>query len=99
MVRGPRIPTRGFAQEALFTRRSSLETSPFFSPAAVSQQDFITTYSDTLATLPGTSTRGARPRFGQLRPLLENNCAPCYTFQQPQYTRSSAADQTAASGL
>ena len=27
-------------------------------------------------------------------PLLENNCAPCYTFQQPQYTRSSAADQT-----
>ena len=46
-----------------------------------------------------SSRRGARPRFGQLRPLLENNCAPCYTFQQPQYTRSSAADQTAASGL
>ena len=42
-----------------------------------------------------SSRRGARPRFGQLRPLLENNCAPCYTFQQPQYTRSSAADQTA----
>ena len=38
-----------------------------------------------------SSRRGARPRFGQLRPLLENNCAPCYTFQQPQYTRSSAA--------
>lgn len=52
----PGAPGFEFAQEALFTRRSSLETSPFFSPAAVSQQDFITTYSDTLATLPGTST-------------------------------------------
>ena len=45
-----------FGQEDVFTRRSSLATSPFFSPQAVSQQDFLTSYSDTLALLPGTNT-------------------------------------------
>jgi hypothetical protein len=45
-----------FAQTDVFTRRSSLATSPFFSPNAVSQQDFLTSYVDTLALLPGTST-------------------------------------------
>ncbi len=45
-----------FAQEDVFTRRSSLPTSPFFSPQAVSQQDFLTLYSDTAAVLPGTNT-------------------------------------------
>lgn len=52
----PGAPGFEFAQESLFSRRSSLPTSPFFSPQAVSQQDFITTYSDTLALLPGTNT-------------------------------------------
>ena len=45
-----------FAQSDLFTRRSSLATSPFFSPNAVSQQDFLTAYVDTAAVLPGTNT-------------------------------------------
>ena len=45
-----------YAQEDVVTRRSSLSTSAFFSPLAVSQQDFLTTYSDTAAVLPGTNT-------------------------------------------
>lgn len=45
-----------FAPEAVFTRQSSLATSPFFSPFATSQQDFLTVYSDTAAVLPGTNT-------------------------------------------
>ena len=45
-----------FAQEAVFQQRSSLPTSPFFSPTAVSQQDFVTAYADTAAVLPGTNT-------------------------------------------
>lgn len=52
----PGAPGFEFAQEDLFTRRSSLATSPFFSPVAVSQQDFLTSYSDTAAVLPGTVT-------------------------------------------
>ena len=52
----PGAPGFEFAQEEVFQRRSSLQTSPFFSPAAVSQQDFLTAYTDTLALLPGTST-------------------------------------------
>ncbi len=52
----PGAPGFEFAQEATFQRRSSLQTSPFFSPLATSQQDFITAYSDTLALLPGTNT-------------------------------------------
>ena len=52
----PGAPGFEFAQDDLFTRRSSLATSPFFSPAAVSQQDFITRFNDTAATLPGTNT-------------------------------------------
>ncbi|MEO0560371.1 MAG: hypothetical protein AAF170_19560, partial [Bacteroidota bacterium] len=52
----PGAPGFEFAQESIFQRRSSLSTSPFFSPQATSQQDFITTYSDTLSTLPGTNT-------------------------------------------
>jgi len=45
-----------FAQEAPFLQRSSLATSPFFSPAAVSQQDLLTAYNDTQEFLPGTAT-------------------------------------------
>ncbi|WP_420454655.1 hypothetical protein [Rubrivirga sp.] len=52
----PGAPGFEFAQEDVFTRRSSLATSPFFSPRAVSQQDFLTSYSDTAAVLPGTNT-------------------------------------------
>ena len=52
----PGAPGFEYAQEAIFTRRSSLPTSAFFSPLAVSQQDFLTTYSDTAAVLPGTNT-------------------------------------------
>ena len=52
----PGAPGFEFAQDDLFTRRSTLPTSAFFSPAAVSQQDFLTSYVDTTALLPGTST-------------------------------------------
>ncbi|MEL6614457.1 MAG: hypothetical protein AAFQ43_01890 [Bacteroidota bacterium] len=52
----PGAPGFEFAQQEIFQRRSSLSTSPFFSPLATSQQDLVTSYSDTLATLPGTST-------------------------------------------
>ena len=52
----PGAPGFEFAQQDLFTRRSTLPTSAFFSPRAVSQQDFLTTYVDTAAVLPGTNT-------------------------------------------
>ena len=52
----PGAPGFEFGQTDVFTRRSSLATSPFFSPQAVSQQDFLTSYTDTLALLPGTNT-------------------------------------------
>lgn len=52
----PGAPGFEFAQQEIFQRRSTLSTSPFFSPLATSQQDFITSYSDTLSTLPGTNT-------------------------------------------
>ncbi|MEM1117460.1 MAG: hypothetical protein AAGJ11_13200 [Bacteroidota bacterium] len=52
----PGAPGFEFAQADLFTQRSSLPTSPFFSPQAVSQQDLLTAYVDTAAVLPGTNT-------------------------------------------
>ncbi len=52
----PGAPGFEFAQEDVFSRRSTLATSAFFSPRAVSQQDFLTVYSDTAAVLPGTNT-------------------------------------------
>ncbi len=52
----PGAPGFEYAPEAVVTRRSSLPTSAFFSPRAVSQQDFLTAYSDTAAVLPGTNT-------------------------------------------
>ncbi len=45
-----------FAQTAPFTQRSSLPTSPFFTPSAVSHQDFLTAYVDTAQYVPGTLT-------------------------------------------
>ena len=45
-----------FSQEDVFLRRSSLDTSPFFSPAATSQQDLLTAYTDTTLFIPGTQT-------------------------------------------
>ena len=52
----PGAPGFEYAQAELFTQRSSLATSPFFSPQAVSQQDLITRYVDTATVLPGTNT-------------------------------------------
>ncbi len=52
----PGAPGFEFAQDQVVTRRSSLPTSAFFSPLAVSQQDFLTAYIDTAAVLPGTNT-------------------------------------------
>ncbi|MEM0961253.1 MAG: hypothetical protein AAGK21_01775, partial [Bacteroidota bacterium] len=52
----PGAPGFEFAQLDLFSQRSTLPTSAFFSPAAVSQQDFLTSFSDTLSLLPGTNT-------------------------------------------
>lgn len=51
----PGAPGYEFAQESPFLQRSSLATSPFFSPAAISQQDFLASYSDLLEFLPGTT--------------------------------------------
>jgi hypothetical protein len=42
--------------------RSSLPSSDFFSPRAVSQQDFLTAYSDTSRTVPGTSVPTPDPQ-------------------------------------
>ena len=52
----PGAPGFEFAQEDVFQRRSTLPTSAFFSPRAVSQQDFIARYNDTAEVLPGTNT-------------------------------------------
>lgn len=43
-------------------RRSSLPESPFFSPLAVSQQDFISTFRDDAALVPGTFTPTPDPQ-------------------------------------
>ncbi len=45
-----------FAQAAPFTRRSSLPSSPDFFPGSRSQQDFLTSYTDTARFVPGTFT-------------------------------------------
>ena len=50
-----------FGQESVFLQRSSLDTSPFFSPSAVSQQDLLTSYTDTTLFVPGTSIPSADP--------------------------------------
>ena len=44
------------AQASLIQERSSLPTSPSFSPLAVSQQDFVSTFVDTARFVPGTFT-------------------------------------------
>ncbi|MEM6785452.1 MAG: hypothetical protein AAF624_17155 [Bacteroidota bacterium] len=51
-----------FVQSEPFQERSTLISSPSFSPLAVSQQDFITAYADTFAVLPGTSTPAPDPQ-------------------------------------
>ncbi|NNF59681.1 MAG: hypothetical protein HKN04_15705, partial [Rhodothermaceae bacterium] len=43
-------------QASLIQPRSSLPESPAFTPLAVSQQDFISTFVDTAAVVPGTQT-------------------------------------------
>ena len=43
------------AQASIIQQRSTLPTSDFFNPRAVSHQDFITSYVDTSRVLPGTS--------------------------------------------
>ena len=43
-----------FAPLSIFQRRSSLPTSQYFSRTAVSQQDLITSFTDTFSVLPGT---------------------------------------------
>ena len=82
------------AAATALARRLPLATPSSAAPLLATSKTAF--YASSVApSMHWSSRRGARPRFGQLRPLLENNCAPCYTFQQPQYTRSSAADQTA----
>lgn len=54
-------PSFEFNQDGVFLRRSSLDTSPFFSPNAVSQQDFLTSYTDTTLFVPGTSIPSPDP--------------------------------------
>lgn len=58
----PGAPGFELAQADIFQRRSSLATSPDFSPAAISQQDYLTTYVDTAAVLPGTNTPTPDPQ-------------------------------------
>ena len=57
----PGAPGFEFAQESVFLQRSSLTSSSAFSPLAVSQQDYLTSYSDTAAVLPGTATPSPDP--------------------------------------
>jgi hypothetical protein len=44
-----------FSPGSPFTQRSSFTESDFYTPAAVSQQDFIVTYTDSFTVVPGTS--------------------------------------------
>ena len=43
-------------QASLIQQRSTLPTSPAFTPLAVSQQDFVSTFVDTATVIPGTFT-------------------------------------------
>ena len=52
-------------QASLILERSSLPTSPSFTPLAVSQQDFVSTFVDTARVIPGTFTPTPDPA-GQL---------------------------------
>lgn len=52
------------------TSRSSLPESPFFTPLAVSHQDFISTFADTARVVPGTFTPMPDPQ-GQLGMAVE----------------------------
>ena len=72
-----------FTQEAPFLQRSSLQTSPFFSPAATSQQDLQTSYGDTQDLLPGTMTPAPDPA-GRLG-LRVNQRSYAWSFPFTEY--------------
>ncbi|MGZ5243021.1 MAG: hypothetical protein ACXWDO_07610 [Bacteroidia bacterium] len=44
-----------FSGATPFTQRSSFTESDYYTPAAISQQDFIVTYTDSFTVVPGTS--------------------------------------------
>ena len=56
--------------------RSSLRDSPFYSPFAVSQQDYVSTFSDRYLIVPGTNT----PVAGHLNPLFVEVNMKVYNF-------------------
>lgn len=58
-------------QASLIQQRSSLPTSPAFTPTAVSQQDFLSTFVDTASVVPGTFTPTPDPA-GQLGMSVES---------------------------
>ncbi len=58
-------------QASLIQRQSSLPTDPAFTPLAVSQQDFISTFVDTARVVPGTFTPTPDPA-GQLGMSVES---------------------------
>ncbi|MEP0545619.1 MAG: hypothetical protein ABJF88_01675 [Rhodothermales bacterium] len=58
-------------QASLIRRQSSLPTDPAFSPLAISQQDFISTFVDTASVVPGTFTPTPDPA-GQLGMSVES---------------------------
>ena len=58
-------------QASLIQERSSLPTSPAFTPLAVSQQDFVSTFVDTARVIPGTFTPTPDPA-GQLGMSVES---------------------------
>ena len=67
-----------FAQTSPFLQRSSLPQSSFFSPAAVSHQDFVASYVDTAQFVPGTLT--PYPDFqGRLGAVVEQR-SYAYSF-------------------
>ncbi|MAY82809.1 MAG: hypothetical protein CMP59_01615 [Flavobacteriales bacterium] len=64
------------APGAQLTERSSLRDSPFFTPEAISQQDFVCTFTDRNLIIPGTST----PIVNHTNPLFVQVNLKTYNF-------------------
>lgn len=58
-------------QASLIQERSSLPTSPAFTPLAISEQDYVSTFVDTASVVPGTFTPTPDPA-GQLGMSVES---------------------------
>ncbi len=70
-------------QASLIQRRSSLPSSPAFSPLAVSQQDFLSTFVDTASVVPGTFTPTPDP--GQRLGMSVESRSYAWSFPFTEY--------------